>query len=79
MSKMKEQIAELNQNYNDLGKALLLLEVVVPIVQSEKAFPQKYITSSIGRVIECINQHTEDIRFFAGLLQKETSPGRENP
>ena len=76
---IEDQIVELNQNYNDLGKVLLLLEVVVLTVQGENDLPQEYIASSIGRMIRCINQHTEDIRFFAELLQKEVSPAPGEP
>ena len=79
MSKIKDQIIELNQNFNDLGEDLLLLEAVVLTAQGENDFPQEYIASSLGHLVGCINQHTEDIRFFAGLLQKETSPCRESP
>ena len=79
MDKIEDQIIELNQNYNDLGKVLLLLEVVVLTVQGENDLPQEYIASSIGRMIRCIDQHTEDIRFFAELLQKEVSPAPGEP
>ena len=79
MSKIKDQIIELNQNFNDLGEDLLLLEAVVLTAQGENDFPRDYITSSLGHLVGCINQHTEDIRFYADLLQKETSPGREIP
>ena len=74
MFKIEDQIVELNQNYHELGKVLLLLGVVVLTVQGENDLPQEYIASSISRMIGCINQHTEDIRFFAELLQKATSP-----
>ena len=79
MNKIKEQIVELNQNYNDLGEDLVLLEAVVLTTQDENAFPQEYIVSSLKRMQECIRQHTGDIRFFAELLQKEVSPAPGEP
>ena len=79
MDKIREQIVELNQNYNDLGEDLVLLESVILAVQDENDFPQEYIVSSPKRMQECIKQHTGDIRFFAELLRKEVSPAPGEP
>ena len=79
MNKMKEQIIELNQNYNDLGEDLVLFEAVVLAVQGENDFPEEYVASGLNRMLECIKQHTGDIRFFAELLQKEASPAPGGP
>ena len=79
MSKIKDQIIELNQNYNDLGEDLVLLEAVVLTTQGENDFPEEYIASGLNRMLECIKQHTGDIRFFAELLQKGVSPAPGEP
>ena len=79
MTIRKDQIIELNQNYNDLGEDLLLLEAVILAAQEENGFPRAYVTSSLDRMLECIKQHTEDICILAKLIQEEASTCRESP
>ena len=76
MSTINNQITELNQNYNDLGEDLLLLEAVILATGVENEFPEEYITSSLKRMEECIRQHTKDIHFLANLLVRKQSTHR---
>lgn len=78
MTRIEEQIIKLNQNYNDLGEDLLLLEAVA-LAASDSGFPKEYIASSVERMLMCIDQHTADIRFFAAMLCEETSSCPELP
>ena len=73
MKRINDQITELNQNYNDLGEDLLLLEAVVLAAGIENEFPEEYIASSLKRMEGCIRQHTEDIQFLANLLHREAA------
>ncbi len=77
MNNIKDQITELNQNYNDLGEDLLLLEAVILATQRENEFPPEYVLSSLDRVMTCLRQHTEDICLLAKQLRKRASPARQ--
>ena len=61
MNQQLERIAELNRNFNDLGEDLVLLEAVLQASLGETEFPEEYITSSLCRMVEYVDQHTEDI------------------
>lgn len=68
MSILTQQIIELNQNYNDLGEDLVLLESVLLASRGEHDFPGEYILSSLTRVTDYIQQHTEEINHLAEYL-----------
>ena len=68
MNHQLERIAELNRNFNDLGEDLVLLEAVLQASLGETEFPEEYITSSLCRMVEYVDQHTEDICQLARQL-----------
>ena len=68
MNQQLERIAELNRNFNDLGEDLVLLEAVLQASLGETEFPEEYITSSLCRMVEYVDQHTEDICQLARPL-----------
>lgn len=68
MTSLTEQIIELNANYNELGEDLVLLESVLQADQRENAFPREYVASSLARVTDYIQQHTEAINQMAEYL-----------
>ena len=68
MNQQLERIAELNRNFNDLGEDLVLLEAVLQASLGETEFPEEYITSSLCRMVEYVDHHTEDICQLARQL-----------
>ena len=68
MNQQLERIAKLNRNFNDLGEDLVLLEAVLQASLGETEFPEEYITSSLCRMVEYVDQHTEDICQLARQL-----------
>ena len=68
MNQQLERIAELNRNFKDLGEDLVLLEAVLQASLGETEFPEEYITSSLCRMVEYVDQHTEDICQLARQL-----------
>ena len=68
MNQQLERIAELNRNFNDLGEDLVLLEAVLQASLGETEFPEEYIISSLCRMAEYVDQHTEDICQLARQL-----------
>ena len=78
MNRQLELITELNENFNDLGEDLVLLESVLQTGKGEAEFPGEYITSSLRRVADYVEQHTKTIhqltRFLAGERQESLLP-----
>lgn len=68
MNQQLARIAELNRNFNDLGEDLVLLEAVLQASLGETEFPEEYIISSLCRMVEYVDQHTEDICQLARQL-----------
>ena len=68
MNQQLERIAELNRNFNDLGEDLVLLEAVLQASLGETELPEEYIPSSLCRMVEYVDQHTEDICQLARQL-----------
>ena len=68
MNQQLERIAELNRNFNDLGEDLVLLEAVLQASLGETEFPEEYIISSLCRMVEYVDQYTEDICQLARQL-----------
>lgn len=68
MNTLSEQIIELNSNYNELGEDLLLLEAVLQSDPKERDFPREYVSSSLARINDYIQQHTEAINQLSQFL-----------
>ena len=68
MRTITENIIELNANYNYLGEDLVLLESVLQASQRENDFPREYVTASLTRVTDYIQQHTEAINQLSEYL-----------
>ena len=64
----KEYIAELNQNYNDLGEDLLMLESILLVSEGETGFPGECATSSLERIQDYVRQHIQEIDLLANCL-----------
>lgn len=73
MKQMNDIITEINLNYNDLGEDLILLESVLQVLQDENDYPRELALSSLERMMECIRQHSGDIRQLSGYLVSETA------
>lgn len=71
----REYIAELNQNYNDLGEDLVMLEAVLLVSKEEAGFPGEYVATCIERLAGYIDQHVEELRQLAECL---THPPHQN-
>ena len=68
MNQITEQIAELNQTYSDLGEDLVLLVSVLQAARRGSDFPPGAVTSSLSRVADYIEQHTETIHQISQYL-----------
>lgn len=64
----KEYIEELNQNYNELGEDLLMLESILLAPEGETGFPEKYVASSLARIQDYTRQHIKEIDLLANCL-----------
>jgi len=65
---IRDHITELNQNYNDLGEDLLMLEAVLIASEGETGFPAEYVVSSLERIRDYTCQHTKDIEQLTQSL-----------
>jgi len=65
---IRDYITELNQNYNDLGEDLLMLEAVLAASEEKTEFPREYISSSLKRIRDYTCQHTRDIERLTQFL-----------
>ena len=63
-----EYIVELNQNYNDLGEDLLMLEAILLALDKETGFPGEYIASSLKRIQDYTRQHIQEIDLLSNSL-----------
>lgn len=68
MNRQLELIAELNENFNNLGEDLVLLESVLQASRGETAFPGEYIASSLRRTADYVDQHTQTIHQLTHCL-----------
>ena len=66
MNALMGQIEELNENFNELGEDLVLLESVAIAVQVGYPFPKEFVESEVKRVIDYIRQHLVDVRNLSG-------------
>ncbi len=64
----KEYINELNQNYNDLGEYLLMLESILLMSDGETGFPGECVLSSLERIQDYARQHIKEIDLLANCL-----------
>ena len=65
---LTEYISELNQNYNDLGEDLLMLEAILLAPEKEMSFPDEFLESSLQRIRDYARQHTKEIDLLTGRL-----------
>ena len=65
MDALSEKIMELNQNYNDLGEDLVLLDALVEAACRDNEFPEDCIESASHRMADYIEQHAEAINQLA--------------
>ena len=70
MNTLMGQIEELNENFNELGEDLVLLESVAIAVQMGYPFPEEFVEPGVKRVMDYIRQHLEDIRNLSGGLSR---------
>ena len=70
MSKTHELFTEINQNYNDLGEDLVMLEAILLLSEGVTEFPAEYIISSKKRLQDYICQHMGEIEQLTGYLTK---------
>ena len=70
MNALMGQIEELNENFNELGEDLVLLESVAIAVQVGYPFPKEFVESGVTRVMDYIRQHLEDVRNLSGGLSR---------
>ena len=70
MNALMGQIEELNENFNELGEDLVLLESVAIAVQVGYPFPKEFVESEVKRVMDYIRQHLEDVRNLSGGLSR---------
>ena len=73
MNTLSEQIMELNANYNELGEDLLLLESLLQSAPKESAFPREYVSSSLIRINDYIQQHTKAINHMSEYLTQSST------
>lgn len=73
MKQIIEQIAELNQIYNDLGEDLIFLEAVVTALRTGYEFPEEYTSSDLKRIADYIGQHTGEIQHTSQFLCRAAS------
>ena len=57
MNALMGQIEELNENFNELGEDLVLLESVAIAVQVGYPFPKEFVESGVKRVMEIGRAH----------------------
>lgn len=72
MSRLSELTVEINQNFNDLGAVLVLLQALTQAVQTEHDYPQEYVEAGLERMEEHVRQYTKDVCYLSGLLVKES-------
>lgn len=73
MSRLTEQIFEINENFNDIGADLVLLEALLREIEEGRNFPIEFIELGLKRLGEFLSQHTGDITYLSGLLIEEAS------
>ena len=75
MDALSEKIIELNQNYNNLGEDLVLLEALVEAACRDNEFPEDCIESASHRMADYIEQHAEAINQLAkSIIGKPSLP-----
>ena len=79
MNTLTEKINELNQNYNDLGEDLVLLEALLDASQRENIFPSDCIESATARMTIYIAQHTGEINHLTHSIAMHLTPRPRSP
>ena len=73
MNTIMAQIEELNENFNELGEDLVLLESVVLAARMGDQFPEEFVESGIERVMAYIRQHLGDVGNLSRGLSKRAA------
>lgn len=73
MSKLMEQVDELNETFNELGEDIVLLEALVFVSHMGYDFPEEYLTSGLKRMRDYIHQHLGDIKDLSRIVSKHAN------
>ena len=71
MSKLMEQVDELNETFNELGEDIVLLEALVFASHMGYDFPEEYLTSGLMRIKGYIRQHLGDVQDLSRIVCKQ--------
>lgn len=64
-------IHNINQNFNDLGTDLVLLEALLQAAQEENDFPEEFVESGLKWMEDTVLQHTGDIQNLTHFAVKQ--------
>lgn len=67
MTNLSETICEINENFEDLGADLVLLESLLFSIDEKRSIPERYVGPGMKRLRESIQQHANDIIYLSGL------------
>ena len=73
---VREYITEINQNYNELGEDLLMMEAVLIASEGETEFPGECVASSLERIQDYARQHIQEIDLLENCLIHVHAPSR---
>lgn len=73
MSKLMEQVDELNETFNELGEDIVLLEALVFASHMGYDFPEEYLASGLKRMRDYIHQHLGDIQDLSRIVCKHAN------
>lgn len=79
MSDISKTVCEINENFNDLGADLVLLEALLQAIQGKHNFPEEFVESGLKWMGEAICQHTADIAYLSEFLIREAPRATELP
>lgn len=67
MTNLSETICEINENFEDLGADLVLLESLLFSIDEKRSIPERYVGPGMKRLRESIQQHANDIIYLSRL------------
>lgn len=71
MTNLSEAIREINENLEDLGADLVLLESLLFAIDEKRSIPERYVGPGMKRLRESIQQHANDIIYLSGLAMDD--------
>lgn len=74
MSKLMAQVDELNENFNELGEDIVMLEALVIASHTGYEFPEEYIGSGLKRIGDYIHQHLGEIQHISQIVYNQAIP-----